>query len=582
MVWNPALHPRWWDGRWREVNLAPGAYMLTDRAGKIRSYWLNDMNQLNACQNILTYGSKGSYITFGTGTDGSANRFAGESVEAERMHLQPNDEGELLATCATRSSITGVTYHDVPAPPEPMSITRFSQFEQYDAPDSGTYSKKHRLDPTWGKGGDKGGGRDLEIGPEGIDPTLGKGDDKTNPYNVNGFGSQGQSEATYKTKGNSTGRAYRAPEVNKAEAINRQAFESPEAKTYSLDPGMIADTAAELRRKLQSERHISESAARRTQVWVGFDKHGNAVIVPAENNEGKQTRPPHNTGGSPFARVTMSDLTRQCRALQADGRKPVEFTVAGGPNTYSTGRSKMNALHWRTDFDDANGRSVTAWGSVTARPGSSKNAGGVTAWRSEESPTRYLKHGNLDKAGYGESVRRREMRRIKLAAPYRNPKDVNGAVMLLGMRHALTTVGAKDVSYDAAKGVGAWHKPDCDIRFDANGEWTGGVAKTSKGFERLYNRRIMRDGAGKRLKSAVVPGRTMRLSDGCYRASVYDPAKGRHSARYAYFAPDGRELAGEWVSSADSQTVHYYDDHGKVRDRQRLSGERVDVRPDTN
>lgn len=557
MVWNPALHPRWWDGRWREANLAPGAYMLTDRAGRIRSYWLNDMNSLNACQNILTYGSKGSYITFGTGTEGSANQFAGEKVEAERMHLQANEDGELLATCATRSSITGVTYHDVPAPPEPMSITRFSQFE-YSASDDGTYSKEHRLDPTWGKGA------------------------RTNPYNVSGFGSQGQSEATYKSKGNSTGHAYRAPEVNKAEAINRQAFESPEAKTYSLDPGMIADTAAELRRKLQAERHISESEARRTQVWVGFDKHGNAVIVPAEDNAGKQKRPPHNTGGSPFARVTMSDLTRQCRALQADGREPVEFAVSGGPNTYSTGRSKMNALHWRTDFDDANGRSVTAWGSVTARPGMSKNAGGVAAWRSEESPMRHLKHGSLDKVEYGESVRRREARRTKLAAPYRNPKDVNGAAMLLCMRHASTSVSAKDVSYDAAKGMGTWHKPDCDIRFDANGEWRGGTAKTPKGFERLYNKHILRDGEGRRRGTAVVPNRTKRTADGCYRASVYDPRKGRGSAKYAYFTPDGREVAGEWVSSADSKEVKYYDDHGKVRTRARLSGERVSVRPDTH
>ena len=117
-MWNPAQHPRWNDGRWREVSLASNQwYTLTDRRGKVHHYFLNDLNQLQDCQNIITYGSRGTVIASSAGDT------------PVRSHLMATEDEELMAVSATDHSTTGVIFHDKDAPPETMSLDRGSQWE---------------------------------------------------------------------------------------------------------------------------------------------------------------------------------------------------------------------------------------------------------------------------------------------------------------------------------------------------------------------------------------------------------------------------------------------------------------------
>lgn len=552
MVWNPALHPRWWDGRWRETQLAPGKYELTDRAGRTHTYWLNDLNQLQDCQNMLTYGSRGSY------KGDTLDRMASESGVTARMHLHGNTEKELTATCSTLGSVTGVTYHDIPQPPEPVSISRYSQFDsQHD----------NREQPA------------SEYTARGSSPAFSnEGGAATHSYEVKGFAQNAQSETKYEEKDTATsnGHAYRTPDTLKAELINRKAFEAENAKTYSGDPGAVADAAVKCRKEMQKRYGITESKARNMDVYVGFDKDGRPVVKPTRNPlTGKPLSSPHGKNHIPVATVRMTDLTRQMRALQADGRDNVEFAVSGGAETFNTGRSKANALHWRADFDGKDGQSISAWGTLTKRPDRANKhdrGGNGVNWRESDTAARFIKNGKIDRAAMVENGKRKDARRAKNAIPFHNPKNPAEAAIMVGVREARNDANPKDFKVDSKTGECTWtdNVKGLTTTYSAKAERLHATATNADGFDWAYNR----DGyfPGKPAHTWLNPGRTIRLGDGNYRAIVH--SSDARGSKYGYFHPDGTPTPAEWRDPKDPDRVLYYSDNGKVASRKRVPGDR--------
>lgn len=508
MAWNPALHPRWNDGRWRESNLASNQwYTLTDRRGKVHHYFLNDMNQLQDCQNIIAYGSRGRTIA------------SNAHDTPVRTHIMATEDEEMMAVSATDHSVTGVIYHDKDAPPETMSLDRGSQWEP--TPDY-----------------------------EGVKYRTGDGTAYTGE--VDGFGGNGVQLSDRKD-----GRKYDTLNAQKAEQANLKAFESENSKTYHVDPGSIAEKCVEARHEyMKHDPDLSESQARQMPVFVYFDKDGEPQVKPAKvlnRKTGKydDKHSPKVRGGSPTVKLTMDDVTRQTRALQADGVEDAQFAITKGTNVTKQGRPINNALHYRADFDDKNNHSVTAWGVIEKK---NKGVEEVDAGR------RFLKEdGTLDAEALHASRQRAINRRKRNAIPYHNPKDKETAVTLIKTRHLEENhVTEKDVTlrkdgtiaYDRGNGI--------TTVYDANGEQVSNEANTPEAFASLWNQNMAQHGG----KMFVRKENTVRLSDGNFRTRYRDP-KGVY--RYAYCKPNGARTPNRWRDPDDPTKVKFYDDSGRIQ-----------------
>lgn len=506
-MWNPAQHPRWNDGRWREASLASNQwYTLTDRRGKVHHYFLNDLNQLQDCQNIIAYGSRGPAIS------------SNPNETPVRSHLMATEDEELMAVSATDHSTTGVIFHDKDAPPETMSLDRGSQWEP--RPDY-----------------------------EGVRYRTGDGTDYT--YSVDGFGGNGVQLSDRKD-----GRQYDTLNAQRAEQANLRAFESEDSKVYHVDPGVIAEHCVEARHEYMMQNpHLSESKARAMPVFVYFDKDGEPQVKPAlkfneKTGEYKDKHSPKVRNGSPVVKLTMDDVTRQTRALQADGVEDAQFAITKGTNVSKKGRRINNALHYRADFDDKNNHSVTAWGVIEKK---NKGVEEVNAGR------RFLKpDGTIDPKALHESRVRAINRRKRNAIPYHDPKDKETARELISTRYLENHVREEDL--DLRKdGTIAWRRSHgITCVYDHTGEQISMEARTPEGFATLWNQNMGAHGG----KAFVRAESTIRLADGNFRTRYRDQ---KGVWRYAYCKPNGVKTPSRWPDPDDPSKVKFYDDSGRIQ-----------------
>lgn len=531
MAWDPSLHPRWSDGRWRVAELAPGYYTLTDKRGRIHHYYLNDVNQLKGMQNVLTYGSFGRTTpNINNGTLERGNVPLGATME--RTHLMATDDEELMAVSASDHGTTGVIYHDTDGPSDVISLDRCSQWEPHE---------KDKFDAN----GNAVNADDQML----VKGFGGPADNMTLRYD----------DTTYDTLN-----------AKKAEEINRRAFEAPDAKVYEIDPAEFAEKAVEARREYQdvvlpNGKHVSESQARNMPVHVYVDKKGEVQVKPARRYDEKnqtwvERHAPNTHGGSPSCRLQLSDVTRSCRALQADHVTSAQFAISSGTNTTKKGLAKNNALHFRADYDTEDGHHpVTAWGTVEQRNEDNTNHG----VSKEKAKPRFQKpDGTFDNEAYKASRKRSSERRARMAKEYYgNPKTPDGAKDLLEMRYGEGRYTGHKLEVNGNTVLDR-SNPDITAVYSASdGSKMGFRANTAKGLGRMYSQ------AHPELDPKDVSVSEIKNGDATYYA-VRRPrtVKGDRQWVTEYYTPEGRSHAREWKDEANPGVVNYFDG-GRVAQR---------------
>lgn len=496
MAYNPR-QPRNPIGQWTSFKVGPGWHTYKGRSGQVNWYYVNDLNQMVDCENMLTYGSRGQVFS-------SVN-----AEPLERTHLMATEDEELMSVAATDHATVGVIYHDKTAPKDEFSLSRGSKFEP--AP----------------------------IHPDGETVFGGEPDQLTDRKD---------------------GRTYNTLNAQKAQDINRQAFEAENAKVFTLNPGEFAEKAVEVRHKYEDMLHISRQKAAKMPVYAyvktNKDGRNELVMVPAvkgidENGNLITRRSPNSHGGSPVVKLRLEDITRHTRSMQADGLDRMEFCISGGTNLSKKGRPLNNALHFRKNFDSPkNGQNVTVWGTIE------QTNKGVEERPAGERFTR--PDGTIDMEAKRASQARATERRRKAAKKYANPKTDEQATTLLQTRYANRNINDADVHVRKNGEIVYTKSPNMDAVFDSRGERIGFEAKTTEGFQKLYNH-----GREKKIPIQNI----QRTTDGNYcitsrsRDEITDEV---HETRH-YFNRRGQTISGEWEDPKDPYTVCYYNEKGEIR-----------------
>lgn len=496
MAYNPR-QPRDPEGKWTSFKIGPGWHEYKTRGGKINRYYVNDLKQMVDCENMLTYGSRGQVFTK-----------VGDKP-LERTHLMSTDDEELMSIAATDHATIGVIYHDKEAPNEEFSLSRGSKFEPA---------------PSHAPGETVFGGEPDQLTDR------------------------------------KDGRTYNTLNAKKAEEINRQAFEAENAKVFTMNPGEFAEKAVEVRHGYEKMLNISRNKASQLPVYAYVKKNKDGknelVMVPVIKGVDADCHPivrrsPNSHGGSPVVKLRLDDVTRHTRSMQADGLTKVDFCISGGTNLSKKGRPLNNALHFRKNFDSPkNGQNVTVWGTIEqSNKGVEERPAGERFKRPD---------GTIDMEAKKASQQRATERRRRSAKKYANPKTVEQATTLLQTRYANRNIREDDVRLRKNGEIVYTKSPNMDAVFDSKGECVAYEAKTSEGFQKLYNR-------GREKKVPIQ--NIQRTSDGnyCITSRTHDEVTGEIRSVRHYYNRRGQTISGEWEDPKDPYTICYYNEKGEIR-----------------
>lgn len=505
MPWNPR-QPRDPAGRWRKTNLEVGWHEYSTRAGEIKHYYINNLNQLESGSNILHMSAQGA-----------VNSSFATADPLERIHILGNEYGKQMSVAASDETTFGVINHSKPAPADMFSLNRGSEFQP-------------------------------------VSENL--------PENETAFGGRAANLSARKD-----GKVYDTLNAQKAEQANNAAFADPNNKVFSADPGDFAEGAVEARHYYEREFGLSESAARDMPVYVYADRNGNISVEPVYRPESVpmselgmnpddpapegfhkngdnlvafvRRRSPNTHGGTGSVKLRGRDLTRMTRSMQKEGLESVDFTVSGGTSTSpKTGKPLQNALHFRSDYTNENsGDDITMWGSIESMQHGVQPEKAHRAFASQQE--------------YDDYRRKTQVVRERAAARYLNPKTPEDAAKLLRTRYGANKYFSSDIQMrDGKDGVAfAVTSPGGHTRMlsDANGNYLGKEAADAEGFAAMYNN-------GKASANRVTADNVKLLSDGNFRVrkngdekfytSAGTPSKG---VRMRGGKPFGYNEAGEFV-----------------------------------
>lgn len=476
-VWDPKKHLRDPLGRFRSMSLEPGWHEYR-RGSEIKQYYINDMRQLADGSNILHMSAQGRV----TGT-------ARDSEPIERIHIVGTDEGEQMAIAASGQTTFGVINHDKPAPPETFSLNRGHEFQPV----------AHGL-----------------------------------PEHETAFGG-----TLEQLSGRKDGRVYDTLNARKAEQANRDAFDDPKARVYSVDPQELAERAKDARKYYEREFGLGEATAREMPVYVYMDRKGNVnvtpVYKPVRDEDGtiqmRKLRSPNTHGGGGSVKLTGSDVTRMSRAMQQDGLDRVDMTISGGTNLNRNGKPLRNALHVRKLYRNPDsGDYATVWGTIETKNKGVSQVQATGSSESQQSKLEYLKQT-------------REVRE-HAARKYENPQDPATAAKLMRVKYGnrtyssdvTMTPGSKDGTAFVIRSANG----HLSQKVNAQGRPIGLVANDGEGFAALYNR-------GKGLDVRIGQEDAQRLYDGNFRVLRSDSSIG-------YYAPDGSPTRGVFQRDGESYT----------------------------
>lgn len=417
MTWDSSRHLRRPDGRFRPMNLAPGMYEY-ERGGSIHHYYVNDLNQLADGSSILSMSARGN--VFGSFKD---------ERPLERIHLMGTEDGELMAVSASERSTFGVVNHSKDAPPEAFSLNRGSKWQP-------------------------------------VSENL--------PEGETAFGGRAAQLADRRD-----GKTYDTISALKAEEVNRQAFESPAARVFSASPDEFADAAVSARKFYQDKMGLDAKTAADMPVYVYVNgSTGELSVTPAYrgvNEDGTyiKAHSPNTKGGSASVKLRGADITRMARSMQDEKLGSVKFSISGGTNVSKTGKPLNNALHFRSDYENAYSHdSITMWGTVE------QHNKGVVKTRAKNSFRR--PDGTVDTAKYREYRKQLDAKRQEAAKPYANPTNPEQAARFLRRRYGSTRVGADDIAMRDG-GRFALKGPHQNLVYDGSGKGVGVEINDSTG-----------------------------------------------------------------------------------------------------
>lgn len=485
MTWDSRKHPRDPSGRFRKVGLAPGEYMYRGRGGELKSYWINEMGQMETGSSLLAMAAHGSVY-------GSVN----DDRPLERIHLLSTEDGEQLAVAASDNGTFGVINHDRAAPPEAFSFNRGSKFQPVgDLPEGETSF----------------GGRAAMLSDR------------------------------------PDGKTYDTLNARKAEEINRQAFEHPNAKVYHADPGQFAEAAVQARHYYQDNLGFNENAAREAPVYVYAKRDGTIVVEPVYRRDdfGNITmrRSPNSHGGSGTVKLAGSDVTRMTRAMQDEGMNEVSFTISGGTNLNKDGKPLNNALHFRQEMSNpTSGDNLTVWGTVEQRNHGVEKVRAAASFAGKD--------GRFDKAAYERYAAGVEAIRDRNSEPYRYPRDRDMAAKLARARTGNRRISADNIAMDPEYD-GNFRVDRGDYRAYMNGEGRiyRSVPNTPRGFAREYNKNLPRS-------KQITAKSVQRLEGGYFRVPDTSSADG-----WRYYDADGKAAASQ---GARNGMVYNYGPSGEM------------------
>lgn len=492
MTWDPKQHPRSPDGRFRKVNLAPGEYMYKGRGGEIKKYWINEMGQMESGSTILAMASKGE--VFGSFKDGRP---------LERIHIMGTDDHEQMAVSASTGTTFGVINHDREAPPEQFSFNRGSRYQPVGALPEGETAF---------------GGRPAQLSER------------------------------------NDGKVYDTINARKAEQINQQAFDHPNAKICHADPAEFAEAAVEARHYYQDKLGMSEKAAREAPVYVYAKKDGTVMVEPVYRMDDfgnlKMRRSPNSHGGTGSVKLAGSDITRMTRAMQEEGITSVAFTISGGTNLNKNGKPLNNALHFRQDYENPTTHdNITMWGTIEQKNHGVEQVRSAATFRDP-------KTGRPDPEAYGKYVHDVMAIRNRNAEPYRNPKDPETAARLIRAKSGNRRIPVESVTMNPAK--------DGSFRVDY-GNYRKYVTKdgmpyktepySPKAFAEQFNK-------GRASSKRIAVKDVQRTEDGYFRVRVQTDPKLPETLHWRYYSPDGKPASELTLRNGEE---YYYGEDGRLK-----------------
>ncbi|MBT1162754.1 hypothetical protein [Bifidobacterium sp. SO1] len=354
--WDPKKHLRAPNGQFRKMNLKPGWYEYS-AGGQIKKYYINEMGQMESGSTILHMSAQGSVF----------NQLKHYDTMS-RIHLLGNDEGEQFAIAASGQSTFGVINHDKGAPPETFSFNRGHDFQP-------------------------------------VSDKLLEGETS--------FGGRAA-----QTSGRKDGKTYGVVNAQLAEKVNESAFNSPDAKVYTANPEDFAEAVVKARHECV-KLGMSESQARKADVYVYADKKGNLKVISAwyRGSDGKlkKRKSPNTHGGSPSVMLPGDEVTRMTRAMQQEGLTDVQYSIAAGTSDPYGRSPRQNALHFRKEYyeNPSSGDRQTMWGTIERT-----NYGTIWDDPNDHRP---------------DAEKRKEIRKVneRSASRFYEPVDTTGAARLL-------------------------------------------------------------------------------------------------------------------------------------------------------
>lgn len=469
MTYNPA-QPRNPIGQWTEWGQHVGWHEYKDRRGDIHHYYRNNVAQMPSGHEMM-HMSAALY-----------DPKREDPKTYKRIHITGTEDGEQLSVASTGTTCFGVVNHDREAPEHAMSVCRGNKFLP-------------------------------------VSDNL--------PANETSYGGRAM-----QMSGRKDNKVYNSLNAQVNEKVNRAAFEGENAKVCHIDPKDFAEGMVKVRHYYENELHMSNSAARKADVYVCIDKDGKPCVKPAlklgkDGQRIVRVHSPKNTGGSPTAKVKGDDLTRMTRAMQAEGLTDVQCAISAGTGKQRNGHPQ-NALHFRKEFyrNKNSGDRVTSWGTIEKDNKGTEIEKARSAFNSDEE---YLEYKSKVTA-----------RRNNAASQYFHPTSSAGAAKLLRRKTGNMNIPQNNIEM---------RLEDKEVSFAVRGDHTntlyngygsriGYEANDADGFRSMYNythqdkpvaAENIRTGTGKR--------------EGQYGIAVKNPSNGKTVV--GWFNKRGRHLKNE-------------------------------------
>lgn len=366
--WNSDLHPRNKDGTFAKKTMQPGEIPTADKFGeqgtRILTPYHNDPALLNAANPLLKMAAKGKVFSH-----------SGADSALTRIHMMSDEDGNMMSVAGSDYNTCIVIDHNRDGFDDPHSLSRGNMYQ----PQPQNLAEG---ETTWG----------------------------------------GRAAAS---SGRKDGKTYNVLQAHAAADNITTAFDGPNATSFTVNPGDLADRVADVRKAymgLGYSRHQAENMA----VYIYADGKGQVQVKPAYRVRDDGTlvpaHAPNTHGGTGTVKLPCTEVTRITRAMQDSHIDKVDMAVTQG----TTGRT--NALQFRAEYvNPADHHSITVMEQIEQH----------TQGHSVEQARSAVSNpdGTMNFAKRRELERKRYERHQREADPYRHPKTAKDAATFYRKLH---------------------------------------------------------------------------------------------------------------------------------------------------